>query len=479
MPARVGLTACRTIARELRQCCRELGIPAEVYANQPGCLCEGELGRLLDVARDAAGRHDRMLLAWGACCGDVDAMADETRAAAVSAEKCTEMLLGSGTYGWSLSQGILLLPPPYFSEYLEDPALRPAAERMIDEQIAATGAESVAGISQPLVSIPEAGIAEIERIAHRRTASIYTGLGHLRQTIRTVATLSGLPVGTERPIGIAAGGLGPGDQCLVLDGEASHDPAIQLVMTNLSRGVRCIWLAGEQGEVDTATAIERMAPGIAQARESRQLEIIPAEAAVDAAGAEADPRKLVRHWITEALGSMAQGGPGVCVVHGCGWSERAGLDAEYVLEYTSRLSSACGRWPIFAASEVAAQRLPVHILEELSRTHPLVWTDGAVTAAPAYEHDYLGGEELLEELDGDPGELKCSSIGPLVSALVDGELEESAAKAVESHTTSCPDCARLVERNRKMKEALRPLRLSVEDTSDLWSRISHNLGNGQ
>jgi len=67
----------------------------------------------------------------------------------------------------------------------------------------------------------------------------------------------------------------------------------------------------------------------------------------------------------------------------------------------------------------------------------------------------------------------CSESEPLLHALIDGELDSARAHQIEAHVKGCSRCAEALCAYRKMREAIRPLRLSAPKS--LRSRIEATL----
>jgi anti-sigma factor RsiW len=53
----------------------------------------------------------------------------------------------------------------------------------------------------------------------------------------------------------------------------------------------------------------------------------------------------------------------------------------------------------------------------------------------------------------------CGESELLLHALIDGELDSTRAHQVEAHVKNCSRCAEALSAYRKMREAIRPLRL--------------------
>jgi hypothetical protein len=183
----------------------------------------------------------------------------------------------------------------------------------------------------------------------------------------------------------------------------------------------------------------------------------------------------VAHWVDRAEHALAEHGSGLCLVHSDGWADAVGLSSDYLLAYASRLSAACGKWPIMNLSDCGCAADDAVLLGELARTHPLIWGDGLVRVSPGFRcvKEYLGAEDLLRDLERQPLTFTCEEARPLISALADGELKRPAAAALTQHVERCARCSELLGEQRRTKQQLAALRQSVEGVADeLWARIS-------
>jgi len=161
-----------------------------------------------------------------------------------------------------------------------------------------------------------------------------------------------------------------------------------------------------------------------------------------------------------------------------GWAEAAGLSSDYVLAYASRLSSACSRWPILNVFGYAPAKSEAPMLEEMTRTHPMVWEDAVIQVSPQFlrSDEYLGHEDLLATLGRERVEFTCAEAQPLISALADGELDGPASVALTHHVRECATCGEMLRQHRETKQSLTTLRQSIEGIADdLWARISREL----
>ena len=470
MKPTIALTGCSTIAPELEQCCRELGLPVKLYAARPACLFGAAREEARDLVARAAAEGDALLIALGKCCGEFEVEG----AGAVSAARCTEMLLGSGTYSWMAEHGALALPPPYFGTWLNDPKTRPEVERILTSSPAADGLQAIAAIDEAERESEPQGISEIERICGRPSRHVFTGLGHLRENLRGAAEAAGLSVGMTPPEPVPAATLGPGDDCLTVveDAEVGLQMAADTIAGSLDRGLTCVWVTDDDASTQVANRLRGKVP------ESGRLHVIGPEALLGETNAADEPQFLVAHWVDRAVDALAAGGSGLCLVHGSGWGESAGLSSEYLLAYASRLSAACSRWPILSLCACAPASVDPSLLGELERTHPLVWEAGVARISPRFvrSEGYLGGEGLLEALGREPTAFTCLEAQPLISALADGELGGPAAVALAHHAQSCARCSDLLRQHRETKQSLSALRVSIEGIADeLWARVSARL----
>ena len=475
MPPTIGVAGCKTLTAELKRCCEELGLPSEMYGSRPCCLFGEERGKLCGVVGCAAENHDDLLLAFGGGCADVDDLRASYGGASLTAHKCSEMLVGAGTYGWCVGQGVLLLAPTWFDEYVSDAETRGPLEEVLKSQVDSSGASRIGAIHEAARPTPASGLADIAGITERPTTPIFSGLGHLREAVRAAAVAAGIKIAQDgrAPIGIDA--IGPGDQLLLMDdrGSEKSTAAATLAATLLGRGISCVWITNGKDQESVVAKIGDACSGVEAMRDSGQLRVLTGEDALSAAGGGDDPRYLARRWITLALQALAEGRSGLCVIHGDGWAQSAGLDVDYLLEYTARLSAACARWPLASATDVSSCETPDSVLGELVRTHPLIWTGGHIIAGAQFDPDYLGGTDALESLESGSQKVDCQAVAPLISAMADGELNGSSRGRLEEHTSACPRCQALAKRNRGTRDALGGLRQApTEAAPGLWERIA-------
>jgi len=475
MKPTIAVAGCSTISAELSQCCRQLGLPAKLYASRPACLFGVPREDFEALLARADSHSDALLVALGQCCGEFEIEG----AGAVSASRCTEMLLGQGTFGWLAEHGVLPLPPPYFSTWLKHPAGPAAVQQALVASPAAAAVRSIAAVDGPCRSPDPAGLAEIERISGRPSRRVRTGLGHMREYLRRAAALMGLSPGRIEPEALSPAELGPGDDCLILkrDPGLAWEAALGIVTQSLDRGVRCVWITDGARPTAVRDRLLTAVPGLKAALDAGRLEIVDPASLMAQTNAASEPQFLVAHWIRLATDALAAGDSGLCLLHSSGWTEAAGLPVEYVLAYAARLSAACAHWPISSFSECAPAEEP-GLLDELARTHPLVWRNGLVHVSPEFvdSEEYLGSEELLEKLGHEPVHFTCDQAQPLLSALSDGELEGPAAVALAQHVQGCATCEQRLAQHRAMKGSLAALRRSVEGVADdLWTRISREI----
>jgi hypothetical protein len=468
MKPTIALAGCSTIAPELERCCRELGLPAKLYSARPACLFSTAAGDVRDLLARAAAERDALLVAFGKCCGDFEIEGTGS----VSAARCTELLLGGGTYAWMAEHGTLALAPTYFGPWLNNPRTRPEVERILTSE--AAGLHAIAAIDEAERQASPDGLSEIERISGRPSRRLFTGLGHLRENLRGAAEAAGLSAGMVPTEPVPATTLGPGDDCLAVVGEpeARLRMAEDAIGGSLRRGVTCLWVTSDPAAGEVA---DRLSSG---AREAAQLQVIAPEALLSETNAADEPQFIIARWVERAKEALAAGGSGVCLVHGSGWGESVGLSSEYLLAYAARLSAACNRWPIFSLSACDPASLEPSLLDELHRTHPLVWEAGVTRISPRFvrSEEYLGAEGLLEALGHEPTTFTCAQVQPLISALADGELDGPAAVALTRHAQTCTPCSDLLRQHRETKQSLSALRVSVEGIADeLWARVHARL----
>ncbi len=478
MPAKIGVAGCKTLAVELKRCCEELGLPTEHYSSRPCCMFGEQREQLCDMVACAAAENDDVLLAFGGGCADVEALRAGVKGASLTAHRCTEMLVGAGTYGWCVGQGVLLLPPTWLDEYLQDAETREPLEQLLKAQVDSSGAKQLGAIQEAGRAASVDDLAEVEGFADRPATPIFSGLGHLREALRAAAVSAGIRIAQSDRAPISIDAIGPGDQLLLLDedGPEGSSQAATLASTLLARDTACVWITGNESPDAVATKMAAVCPDVDALRDSGQLRILTAEEALAGAGAAADPRQLARRWITLSLQALADSGGGLCVIHGNGWAGSAGLDVDYVLEYTARLSSACARWPLVTASEIAVDAAPDSVLGELARTHPLIWTGGHVVAGARFDGDYLGGEDVLDTMGATSQALDCQTIAPLISALADGELNGNGQKRLDEHATTCPRCQALIDCSRNTKTALSGLHQPPpEAAKEIWGKVAEEI----
>jgi hypothetical protein len=454
--ASVAVASCNTIAREVRECCEQLGLPVRLYSNRPACLFEEARGLLDGILHRAREHHDRLLLALGECCGGTGEVAREYNAGAVSVSRCTELLMGTGTYGWCSEHGVLLLPPAYFSTWLPRSMRDRALAAVVKSRAQAPDVEQIAAIDEGARPSDPDTLTEMEQFVGRRTGPIYTGLGHMREALRAAAQRARLPVLSERPVPIDPHTLGPGDDCLLVTScaDSGAGKGLRMVSDSIRRGLKSFWMGHPPPDPDPAA--EGPSPQLEEWREKGELRVLPGEALLEAAGAAASPRELTEYWVAQALAALQEGLPGIALFHAHDWAEAPEFSTEYLLEYSARLSAACSEWPILAAWQVTPESWDDRALDELARTHPLSWTNGPVVVTREFvaADDYLGGQMTLEALD-DIGCVECARLAALASALADGELQSEAARVVATHVDTCPVCTQNVADWRELRQKLR------------------------
>ncbi|MGQ9730457.1 MAG: zf-HC2 domain-containing protein [Candidatus Zipacnadales bacterium] len=464
----IGIASCSTIEAEVEQCCRELGLPVQLYSNRPACLFGIAQDELAQMLAEATTNHKFVLVAMGLCC----APPEMGGVARISADRCAEMLLGRGTYSWHVERGFLPLPSPYFGKWLRPQETRSRVEQFLAGRPITDTLQGIVVVEEGHCKPDKRDVAVVERVIGRSPSHLYTGLGHLREILRTTARRAGIPLRNGAPCPIAQSMLGPGDDCLVMRGQADEpaSESVTAVTEALAHNLKCYWLMGAASANKVAQALQQTAAHVTflQAYE------LPA-----ITQATHEPRLLVEWWVKRALEALTAGQSGICIIHGAGWAERAGLSDEYVLEYASRLAAACMNWPIFNLHDVVAPTHPLSTLDEYMRTHPLLWSDGRIHISRQFisAEDYLGNEQLLETLGQGQLTFKCSEAAPLISALADGELTSPASVAITRHAERCPLCSELLRRHREIKESLALLRTPpVENSVDaLWEHIRGKL----
>lgn len=469
----------------MRECCQQLGLPIRLYSNRPACLFREAPDLLEEILDRAMRRHGRLLLAFGACSGDTAELARQYDAAAVSTARCTELLTGTGTYGWCSRHHVLLLPPAYFSTWLRRLQRDDALAATVKSLVQAPDVKRIGAISEGARVAESDAMVQMEHLSHHRTATLYTGLGHIRQALRAAAEESGLPVLSEPPSPIDPHTLGPGDDCLLIADEAQTGAvgALELISDAIRRRLRSTWVAGAPMGTDVAAGGKGGATQLREWQETGELEVLPGEALVDAAAAATSPRQLVEYWIARSRDALQARGAGIAIVHGNDWAGTPDLSTEYLLEYSTRLSAACSEWPILAAWEASPETWAPNALDELARTHPLSWTNGQVVATKGFvpTDDYLGGQITLETLPAAAGRIECSALAALVSALADGELRPDASGAVAGHVDGCPKCAQDVKDWQELRQRLRLLGASGTPAPEgFWSHVRGAIeGQGQ
>jgi hypothetical protein len=478
MKQSIAVAGCSTISAELAQCCRQLGLPVKLYASRPACLFGVAREEFDALLTRAATETDDLLVALAHCCGEFEVGGADR----VAAARCTEMLLGSGTYTWLAEHGALTLPPPYFSTWLKHPGARAAVAEVLASPPELSAVESIAAVDNPERGADPEGLAEIERLSGRPSRRVTTGLGHLREHLRRVAAAVGLEPGRSEPQPLAPAQLGPGDDCLILqsDPALAWDAAVEVVAQSVAQGVRCVWVTDGGAAGPLVDRLLVAAPALREALDSGCLRVVEPPNLLATANAETDPQLLVAHWVRLATEALAAGDSGLCLIHSGGWSDAVGLPSEWVLAYASRLSAACARWPISGFCEFSPAA-DAALLGELPRIHPLLWQNGLVHVSAEFvdSDEYLGGEDLLQALGRERITFTCAQAQPLLSALTDGELDGPAAVALAQHAQDCPDCGQRLQQHRDTKRSLATLRLSVEGVADeLWARICQELHDG-
>ncbi len=442
------------------------------------CLFENARGLLHAMLERAARDHDRLLLALGECCGGIDELAHEYDAGAVSVARCTELLMGTGTYGWCSEHGVLLLPSAYFSTWLPRSMRDRALAATIKSRAQAPDVERIAAIDEGVRSADLDAMAQMEQFVERRTGLIYTGLGHIREALRAAAQKARLPLLSERPAPIDPHTLGPGDDCLLVTSRADSGASqgLRMVSDSIRRGLKSFWVGHPPPDASSATG--RRSPQLREWREKDELRLLPGEALLAAPAAAASPRELTEYWVAQSLAALQEGLAGIALFHAHDWAEAPEFSTEFLLEYSARLSAACVQWPILAAWHVTPESWDARLLRELAHTHPLSWTNGLVVATREFvaADDYLGGQMTLEAL-GDTGSVECAALAALVSALADGELEPEASCSVATHVDTCPVCTQSVADWRELRQRLRPLGAPRTPIPEgFWSLVCRRLG---
>jgi hypothetical protein len=66
---------------------------------------------------------------------------------------------------------------------------------------------------------------------------------------------------------------------------------------------------------------------------------------------------------------------------------------------------------------------------------------------------------------------RCHDIAELVTAYVDGDLDDARASAIRGHVRSCSGCAALVEAEVAVRDAAEALDPAIDPPASLWDRI--------
>ncbi len=477
MKQALALAACSTMAQEFHACNRQLGLQAKLYGTRPICLYRVPEERLDDLLTKAGSRHEHVVLALGACCGDMSALAARHRATLLKGLNCRHLYLGPAAYEWCGQHHVLPLSCHCFRMTLRQ-ARDPFGE-LLEGLIESGDVQRIAAIDNGLRHPEPSGIEQIARMTGRETFVWHTGLGHLREALRGAAREEGVEPDSERAL-IRPESLGPGDDLLLVSGNGAPclDIAAQLLGNCLDRGLKCVWVVGRTTEHVLADRLRATVLGLDARREMGALELLSSDELLGQGGPDRGPQGLARLWKTVALEALNQGYAGLAVIHGFGWSERAGLLTDYLLDYASRVSAVCADWPLLSASECPPEYYSASAFDELTCTHPLIWAAEGVMTSARYEpsDEYLGSEGLREALETERRTFECSGVAPLVSALIDGELHGKPAAAVAAHVAQCPKCGELMVGSRDLKAMLRGLRGSVSPLPhDLWERLSNEL----
>ncbi len=478
MNPKLAVAGCSTMTPEFYACARQLGMPLKLYGTPPVCLFGVPVEQVDALLAKAASRHAHLVLALGACCGDLSSLADRHGATRLCAENCRHMYLGPAAYDWCGQHHVLPLPSHCFRRTLRQ-AREPLGE-LLGRIIKAQGAERIGAIDDGLRHPDPGGLAQIAEMTGCETFVMQTGLGHLREALRATAASEGVFPTPERAL-IPPESLGAGDSVLLIstNGEPCLDVTARLFANAVARGMKSVWVMGHANEKALAA---RLRPNVAhfdELRESGAVRLLSVESLVAEAEPNGRPDDLVRFWKSQALKAMNEGYTGLAVIHGYGWSEMAGLPTDYLLEYTSRLSAACAQWPLMAAAECPPEYYSASVFDELVCTHPLAWTPEGLATTPAYQpsEQYLGAEPLLEALETAPGAFTCQDAAPLISAWVDGELRGQAADLVADHIGRCTCCAEAASGSQSVKTMLRSLRdTTVRPPDDLWDRFTREIG---
>jgi len=477
MKQTLALASCSTMTPEFYACAKQLGLGTKLYGTRPVCLFNVPVEQLDDLLTKAGGRHDHVVLALGACCGDMSGLAARHGATLLQALNCRHLYLGQAAYEWCGEHHILPLSCHCFRMTLRQ--ARDPLRALLAEIIEAGDVRSIAAIDDGLRHPEPASVEQIARLTGRETFVMHTGLGHLRESLRTAAREEGVEADAERAL-IPPGSLGPGDDLLLVssNGAPCLDTTLELLANSLGRGMKAVWIVGQTTIGALEARLRAAVPDWEARQEAGAIELVTSEDLLAQVAPDGDPEGLVRYWKTRALDALNHGYTGLAVMHGFGWSEAAGLPIEFLLDYASRLSAACAQWPILSASECPPECYSPAAFDELAHTHPIVWASEGVTTSETYEpmDEYLGAEGLLEALAGKRRAFACLEIAPLISALVDGELSGKPAAAVAEHVSQCPKCGELMLGSRDLKAALRSLRApAVAPLQDLWERLSEQI----
>lgn len=72
---------------------------------------------------------------------------------------------------------------------------------------------------------------------------------------------------------------------------------------------------------------------------------------------------------------------------------------------------------------------------------------------------------------------RCHDIAELVTAYVDGDLDDARASAIRGHVRSCSGCAALVEAEVAVRDAAEALDPAIDPPASLWDRIEARIAN--
>jgi MEDS: MEthanogen/methylotroph, DcmR Sensory domain/Putative zinc-finger len=473
MRQKLALVGCSTMSPEFYACARQLGLPLKHYGAPIPCLTEPPRGALADLVARARGRHDRLVVALGDCCGDAGDVTEAEGATCVHAANCRAFLLGPAAYQWCGANAVLPLSPHMFRMV---PRRHPRELReLIARAVEAEGFRRIGAVDTG-VRAPDPGlVAQMAQLSGCAPLVMHTGLGHLRETLRAAAKAEGLTVGDQRAL-IRPETLGAGDDILLVatNGDPCLDASGELLALALRRGMKAVWVEGQASGGPLAERLRHFVPDLEARVEAGQVEFVPPGGLIAEASHADDPARLVQSWKSQALQALNGGFSGLALIHGYGWADAAGLGLDYLLEYASRLSEACALWPILSATESPPGRYATVAIDELRRTHPLVWLGDRFMVAEDYEpsDEYLGAPAALDGLIDGSEALTCEDITPLISAMADGELPPGVAARISGHVAQCPTCAALLCANRDLKGSLQALCSGpVEPPPDLWDRF--------